>query len=1091
MKVLGIDLGTGSLGWAVMEWDSENLDQRPAKIVDSGVRIFPEGVKKTETGEKSLASERRVKRHMRRQIDRKARRRKKIFWKLYYFGLLPQTNPLSKERPEYFAELDKDLFSEWKLKCERNSNLWHFLKVGAAPNGDLKQTEEFNHRLAIRLPYLIRSVAASEFVSAYSLGRALAQLATRRGFQSNRKIYVKEGANKKEMTELNIRRSFLEERLEKENKTLGQFLAIQEPVEQKLRNIPTTRAMYKKEFDSICRAQQNNPNIKLTKKDWNSLRHLIFFQRPLKSQSHLKNECPLEKKRKCCPKARLISQEYRLRMALLNLKYRDKNQDEFSLTKDQLNTCFDYVWKGEKLNKKSFKKILGLSKYCKWNSDTDGSKSLQAPTVEKIISALGKDESTLTFWNHVNQADFVDEILSYEHSGALLKYLFKKYSNKSFAHKVNLSQIQCENLSTIAFEDGTIAYSAKALHKLLPYLRQWKRIDQPIHVEEGGASIRETLYPEKRVVDQRLRPLKDVVGEVRNPVVTRSLGQLRAVVNAIILKHDLPDLIRVELAREIKKTSKEREKIWRENLQREKNRADISNILTTQLTEFKNKLPKHYDIEKYLLWLECGKQCPYTGKIISVTFLFGNEYQVEHIIPLSRGSLEDTYANKTLCHVSANKRKGNKTPFEAFSSNKDEWDGILDRISKWPTSKEVPFLSGYSWGREEKLRRFKNQKSPCVDDFIARQLIDTQYSTKLARKYLTSLYEKLECVQVSNGTLTAVLRKITGINGLLGEKENGGKSRDDHRHHVIDAMMVAISTPARVKALSDLVGKSEIAGERPWKNLQKNLQECKNMMIEEISKTRISFAARTRARGSFHKDNQYGIALIQGEMKAVINKSLDPQQIPDQKSIENILDTNLKNHFLENKIKIKELFDIENSKFEILIGPNGKPLRKLKMIDKELEKKLKVKNKYNKNETKYLDNDENHHFEIWSAADKKGHIKWQGRVMNMLEACILKSKKQSRYKTLGKTGEIFVMTLHKNDLVEITKGEKVGIWRVDGIDTKGQISLQRLHDAMTRNNAKKVKNLWSPKAKGLQEGNAKRIFVDVLGYPIVKKEPDA
>ncbi|MES2614207.1 MAG: type II CRISPR RNA-guided endonuclease Cas9 [Bdellovibrionota bacterium] len=1116
MRVLGLDLGTASLGWALMEWGSNDTGQAPSQIVDSGVRIFPEGVKKTKTGEESLSAERRRKRSLRRQIDRRARRRKKIFWKLYYLGLLPNLEEinlfeskgiecsLSKNRPQYFSKLDSILFSEWKLRCEQNSNLWHFLKVGATPNGDPKEIAEFNHRLAIRLPYLIRSVAASEFVSSYSLGRAIAQLATRRGFLSNRKIdnniENKTEKDTKDDSKLKERQGHLYSRLRQSEKTLGQFLANQEPIEQKLRKIPTTRAMFKEEFDAIRKAQKNNPYLQLKEKDWEDLRKLIFFQRPLKSQRHLRSKCSLEKNRECCPKARLVAQEFRLRTALLNLKYRDDNYEEFSLTNDQLNICFNHVWQGKKLNSKNFKSILELPNKYKWNFDTEEAKSLSSPSVEKIVTALKEEENGSEFWNSVNQYEFVDEILSYEHQEALAKFLFKKYSHDK-NNKITLSIKQCDALSQLNFEENFFSYSSKALNKLLPYLRQWRRIDKPLEQEEilfdgrllkAGQSIRNFFYPEKHSVFNTLLPLQSIVGIVRNPVVTRSLSQLRSVVNAIILRHGLPDFIRVELAREVKKTSKEREKIRQKNNQRESTREKIKNKLKQdcQIQE-----PKPWDIEKYLLWIECAERCPYTGKTIPITSLFNHEFEVEHIIPLSRGGLEDSYANKTLCHASANKRKGNKTPFEAFGHDSEHWNEILTRISKWKEH-DSDLLKGYSWGREEKLRRFRDIKHPSLDSFIARQLTDTQYSSKLARKYLSSLYENPKYVQVSHGTLTSVLRKVTGISGLLGEKENGKKSRADHRHHVIDAMMVAMSTPARVKALADLVEKSETQSQRPWKDLKKNLEETTNMLIDGVQKTRISFAQKQRTRGSFHLDNPYGTRIFQGEKIAVRSKEVDIQNFQSKSNdISSILDIQLGKFILGKNFETEERTDIEGEKLKVLIGPNQKPIHKLKMREKNLDAKLRLNERNNgKNNEKILDNDENHHIEIWATQNKKGVVKWEGRVMNMLEACIRKSKKQPIYKTLGRVDETFVMTLHKNDLIEcdatIAKGrstaKEAAVWRVDGFTSVGQLQLQRKEDSSTRAASK---SLWQPKAEGLQKANSRRIFLDVLGYPILKKEP--
>jgi CRISPR-associated endonuclease Csn1 len=68
-RILGLDIGIASLGWAVIDYDKENQENN--KIVKSGVRIFTIA-ENPKTGE-SLALPRRNARGARRTNKRKNR----------------------------------------------------------------------------------------------------------------------------------------------------------------------------------------------------------------------------------------------------------------------------------------------------------------------------------------------------------------------------------------------------------------------------------------------------------------------------------------------------------------------------------------------------------------------------------------------------------------------------------------------------------------------------------------------------------------------------------------------------------------------------------------------------------------------------------------------------------------------------------------------------------------------------------------------------------------------------------------------------------------------------------------------------------
>src|SRR3546814_4762993 len=160
------------------------------------------------------------------------------------------------------------------------------------------------------------------------------------------------------------------------------------------------------------------------------------------------------------------------------------------------------------------------------------------------------------------------------------------------------------------------------------------------------------------------------------------------------------------------------------------------------------------------------------------------------IIPYSR-SLDDSASNKVVAHRHCNGIKGNRTPFERWGHEEARWDTIAGQVARLHKSKQWRF------GPDAMARVEKD------GGFLARQLTDTQYLSRLAGKYLRSLYPTKDdgSVYVIPGRMTAMLRRLWGLNSQLpdnniveNEHSNAPKNRLDHRHHEIDAAVVAVTT---------------------------------------------------------------------------------------------------------------------------------------------------------------------------------------------------------------------------------------------------------------------------------------------------------
>jgi len=294
--LLGIDLGSASLGWAAIRLDSAGA---PAGVLRAGVRIFDPAV----TGDidkgrdESNAVTRRSARLARRQLRRRAARQKELFTLLQDRRLLPAySGPLphaSEQRHAVLNQLDKNFAAKWK---------------SASRFDDLPL-------------YLLRKAALSERLEPFELGRILYHLSQRRGFKSNRRAAAK--PNEKEKPgEVEQSMSDLEAEMRAANaNTLGEFYAGLNPHERRIRGRwKARRALYEDEFAQIWDKQVLfHPDV-LTPDLRRDVKRLLFFQRPIRTQANLIGQCELELHERRASWSTVEAQRFRLIQRLNDLE---------------------------------------------------------------------------------------------------------------------------------------------------------------------------------------------------------------------------------------------------------------------------------------------------------------------------------------------------------------------------------------------------------------------------------------------------------------------------------------------------------------------------------------------------------------------------------------------------------------------------------------------------------------------------------------------------------------------------------------------------------------------------------------------------
>ena len=431
-----------------------------------------------------------------------------------------------------------------------------------------------------------------------------------------------------------------------------------------------------------------------------------------------------------------------------------------------------------------------------------------------------------------------------------------------------LPREQAYLLATIELPLGYASLSVKAISRLLPQLRKGL-----IYSEARAAAG----YGFEQKVENAaaLLPLPP---DVRNPVVMKALHEVRKVVNTLIKTYGKPQVICVEMAREVAMSKDKLDKANKQN--------DANDKLNRQAAEeyqkvFPNGQARRDDKIKYRLWKECGGACPYTGKSIGMTSLFtSGQWDIEHILPYSR-TLDDSYMNKTLCEREFNgMRKKSQTPWEVFGEGQraEEWVQVLQRIKSLPLSKQ---------------KKFTQKELGPIDDFIARQLNDTRHIAVAVKNYLGRLGVD---VQFTKGGMTADLRHHWGLNKLL--SDSGEKNRGDHRHHAVDAVAIALTSRSVYRRLhanamvrettrSSDAFKHEIPP--PWADFRRDVEA-------NLASIVVSHAANRKLSGALHEDTAYGLIARDGEEVFVVRKALDGSF--DAKQAEKIIDPAIRERVL-------------------------------------------------------------------------------------------------------------------------------------------------------------------------------------------------
>ena len=816
--------------------------------------------------------------------------------------------------------------------------------------------------------------------------------------------------------------------------TVGQYLynQIKKNPHTSLKNQVFYRQDYLDEFEQIWETQAKYHSV-LTKKLKEDVRDLIiFYQRRLKSQKHLISNCQFEKYHKAIPKSSPLFQEFKIWQNLNNLEFKNNITKEVievsKLDEDIRQALFEELNLRGDLKPKDLlfelKKYIELGKLTEWKSKyekIEGNRTNQAlyaiyqniaetegygfdwskktaikikEELKAIFPEIGIKPEILDFdtnkegsvfdlqdsyqlWHLLYSAEDDHKIseedkLIYGNSNvALKKKLHTKYGFKPEYAKW---------LANIKLQQDYGSLSSRAIRKILPYLQNGNEFSEACAMagyNHSNSFTKEELA--NRVLKDKLELLPK--NSLRNPVVEKILNQMVNLINQVIITYGKPDEVRIELARELKKSASERKETSQFISKRTRENDDVRKLITK---EFGIPNPTKNDVVRYKLWQELaplGYKTVFTGKEISPHQLFSKEIDIEHIIPKAM-LFDDSFSNKTLAFKKINLQKSDRTAIDFIENDfNNDLENYKDRV-------ETLYKNGQGTISKGKYKKLLMSQQNLPDGFIERDLRNSQY---IAKKAKAMLFEVFENVVSTTGSITDKLRedwdlinvmkelnlpkyRALGLTEIQERKDNkkvevikDWTKRNDHRHHAMDALTVAFTTHNHIQYLNNLSARKDEKHQKhaniigiekliTFKNedgKKKFVAPLKNFRSEakkHIESILISFKAKNKVvtkntnkikltgkdnyysktqltpRGQLHKETVYGKSKQPVDKPIKISKRITLEQI------NNIINPQIKKIVLEHLTKfdnnIANAFDTKTLKKQPLLF-NKEPLKEV------------------------------------------------------------------------------------------------------------------------------------------------------------------
>lgn len=749
--ILGLDLGIASVGWACV-WIDEN--EHTIGLLDCGVRTF-ERAEVPKTGD-SLAKARREARSVRRLIRRRAHRLLRLRRLLKREGILKAADFGANRLPENLP------IDAW----------------------------------ALRVAGLDKKLAAKEWAA------VLLHLVKHRGYLSQRKSELQEDG-KSELGRLLAGVAQNHELLQADEYRTPAELAVKYFAVQSghLRNKggdyshTFNRLDLQKELHLLFEKQREFGNLFASADLEAKVDALLMTQRSaLQGEAVLKmlGKCRFESSEYKAAKNTYSAERFIWLTKLNNLRIMDGGEER-ALADDERRLLLDEPYQKSKLTYAQVRKILALPesavfKGLRYGSDAESAKKAESGALmemkayHKIRTVLEKAGLKAAWNNRIRNPELLDRI-----GTAFSVYKTDEDIQTALADLGLPENVLDALLKGLSF-DKFIELSLLALHKILPQMEKGLRYDEACKAAYGDhRAIKE---------NQNKRLLPPIPADViRNPVVLRTLTQVRKVVNAIIRRYGSPARVHIETARELGKSFKDRKEIEKKQEENRKERERAVERFKELFPHFAGE-PKGQDILKLRLYRQQHGKCLYSGNEIDLSRLNEKGYvEIDHALPFSR-TWDDSLNNKVLVLGSENQKKRNQTPYEYLDGaiNSRVWREFQARLAG----------CDFPYGKKQRIQTAKLD-TKAEQGFLERNLNDTRYIARFLCGFVEeNLYlsgKGKRRVFASNGSITALLRGLWGLQKVREEND---------RHHALDAIVVACSTVSMQQKITKAIQGREI-----------------------------------------------------------------------------------------------------------------------------------------------------------------------------------------------------------------------------------------------------------------------------------------
>jgi len=789
-KVLGLDVGSNSIGFSLLELNEQNNEIIFNELVSNSI-IF---------SEPGSAEDRRNARSSRRRNERKSARNRKA--RTLYMDYKIATNDFINDASKYLNSLkilDKDVY---KIR-------------ESAVNGTLLTKDEF-------------------IFCTYSI-------LTDRGYNNMFSISNEDGV---------INEAVSKNAKEYEQKKLALpsmvLTAHRKELENQYQNIPIRnkkddyknsldRAMHIEEFKKVVQSQANNTNIfdssnKCQKfiddiTDENEV-NTPFYQRALKSFEGMVEYCSFydefnpQGSYKKTPLSNIKNIELTLRQKIDNHDaIISKTGEVKKFTKDEIDKIIEF-WiqtpSSNEINAGNIFKSVGF-KDVKLNIPENSSQVvLNILAHRHILEVLNKYEIDFEGEDNDFYNDILLELYYFKNNSSRVEHI-KKHVEK---YALNIDDSFVEELALLDNMDGFSSFSLKFTNEVLNAMKKNNKSHYEALASLGYYSkylsmpiydYLPPLEPTKKDIEWLYENIKGFESKhlfyqpMISPKVKRVISILRKLINELIAKYGHIDEIRIETAKEMNSKT-EKEKIDKNQAKDKKKNDEASRFLKANDIKETGK-----NLQRAKLYIEQGKDaclCLYCGEPITLEDAFDEEEtEVEHFIPRSVIWI-NSYKNKILIKKKANQNKSSDNPVSYLKSIA-QWDNFRGRV-------EDTFMAfnKKDWLTKEDVIESVMQKEHWQDSYLN----DTRSATRVIQKYLNHyLYPKENLhgkgenryIFSVSGRAISELKYMWGVHTVMPKNEDDKKDRATNYHHTLDAFTIALCSSSALNTLHNFFIKKE------------------------------------------------------------------------------------------------------------------------------------------------------------------------------------------------------------------------------------------------------------------------------------------